>query len=256
MTDDARRRLSRSVARSLLTPGAAGPPDAGFISVITQTAVTANGMPLATVGSMCQMINSVSGVPYVLPIGSAAARAGVKVDGQALVRVGDQIPSGPGVLMILGPPAAPYVIDGERRDGRTASTLDAWRGSARTSSSTTPAAAGSSRTPTWPPRSRQAGPRRAIVDDVAASSDRAAARQPAEDPQGRARAARPRRLRLAPPRADRRAERRAHAQPDQALRARGAARTSRASSGCSRVDVRRRPRSAARDRAHQHRRCG
>ena len=53
----------------LLTPGAAGPPDSGFISVITQTAVTANGVPLATVGSICQMINSVSGVPYVLPIG-------------------------------------------------------------------------------------------------------------------------------------------------------------------------------------------
>ena len=31
---------------------------------------------------------------------------------KALVRVGDAIPSGPGVLTILGPPAAPYIMDG------------------------------------------------------------------------------------------------------------------------------------------------
>ena len=37
----------------VLSPGAAGPPDSGFISVITQAAVTAGGMPLATVGSVC-----------------------------------------------------------------------------------------------------------------------------------------------------------------------------------------------------------
>ena len=71
----------------LLTPGAAGPPDSGFISVITQTTVTANGMPLATVGSMCQMINSVSGVPYVLPIGPGGGSSSFKIDGMALVRV-------------------------------------------------------------------------------------------------------------------------------------------------------------------------
>jgi hypothetical protein len=94
-----------------LTPGAAGPPDSGFITVITQTAVTASGMPLATIGSMCQMINSVSGVPYVLPIGPSGGSSSFKVDGMALVRVGDQIPSGPGVLLIIGPPAAPFVID-------------------------------------------------------------------------------------------------------------------------------------------------
>ena len=93
-----------------LTPGAAGPPDSGFITVITQAAVTANGMPLATVGSMCQMINSVSGVPYVLPIGPGGSSS-FKIDGMALVRVGDQIPSGPGVLLIIGPQAAPNVID-------------------------------------------------------------------------------------------------------------------------------------------------
>jgi hypothetical protein len=33
------------------------------------------------------------------------------VDGQAIVRVGDNIPSGPGILTVLGPPAAPYVMD-------------------------------------------------------------------------------------------------------------------------------------------------
>jgi hypothetical protein len=28
-----------------------------------------------------------------------------------LVRLGDQIPSGPGVLLIVGPPAAPFILD-------------------------------------------------------------------------------------------------------------------------------------------------
>jgi hypothetical protein len=36
---------------------------------------------------------------------------GVTVGGQALVRVGDNIPSPPGILTILGPPAAPFVSD-------------------------------------------------------------------------------------------------------------------------------------------------
>lgn len=94
----------------LLSPGVAGPPDSGFISVITQVTATAGGMPLATSGSMCQMVNSVSGVPYVLPIGPLGSTS-VKVDGQALVRLGDQIPSGPGVLTIVGPPAAPFITD-------------------------------------------------------------------------------------------------------------------------------------------------
>jgi hypothetical protein len=57
------------------------------------------------------MVNSLTGAPYPLPIGSTAS-SGVKIDNQALVRVGDQIPSGPGVLAILGPPAAPFVSDG------------------------------------------------------------------------------------------------------------------------------------------------
>jgi uncharacterized Zn-binding protein involved in type VI secretion len=94
----------------VLTPGAAGPPDSGFISVITQAVVTAGGMPLATVGSVCQMVNSLSGVPYPLPIGAGGSTS-VLISGTGLVRMGDMIPSGPGVLMILGPPAAPFMND-------------------------------------------------------------------------------------------------------------------------------------------------
>jgi hypothetical protein len=96
----------------IVTPGMAGAPDSGVIVSILQTAVTAGGMPLATAGSICQMVNSVSGSPYPLTIGSAGASTAIKVQGQALVRMGDQIPSGPGVLMIIGPPAAPFVVDG------------------------------------------------------------------------------------------------------------------------------------------------
>ena len=47
----------------VVTPGAAGPPDSGVITVIPQVAVTASGQPLAVTGSICQMVNSVSGVP-------------------------------------------------------------------------------------------------------------------------------------------------------------------------------------------------
>jgi len=94
----------------VLSPGAAGPPDSGFITVITQMAATANGMPLATVGSICQMVNSLSGAPYPLPIGSGGSGS-VTISGSALVRMGDMIPSGPGVLTILGPPAAPFIND-------------------------------------------------------------------------------------------------------------------------------------------------
>jgi len=75
-----------------------------------QSNATASGMPLATIGSICQMVNSVTGAPYPLPIGSGAS-SGVTVGGQALVRVGDMIPSGPGILTILGPPAAPFITD-------------------------------------------------------------------------------------------------------------------------------------------------
>jgi uncharacterized Zn-binding protein involved in type VI secretion len=89
----------------------AGPPDSGVITIVPQATVTAGGLPLAVVGSMCQMVNSVSGAPYVLPIGPGGSSL-VTIDGRALVRVGDQIPSGPGILLVLGPPAAPFVTDG------------------------------------------------------------------------------------------------------------------------------------------------
>lgn len=94
----------------IVSPGAAGPPDSGFITTITQTLAIANGMPLATIGSLCQMVNSVSGAPYPLPIGTGGSSA-VLINGQALVRMGDQIPSGPGIMTILGPPAAPFIVD-------------------------------------------------------------------------------------------------------------------------------------------------
>lgn len=95
----------------LLSPGAAGPPDSGVIMAVLQPFVTANGMPLAASGSICQMINSVSGIPYPLPIGSVGSSTSVTIQNQGLVRLGDKIPSGPGVLTILGPPAAPFVTD-------------------------------------------------------------------------------------------------------------------------------------------------
>jgi uncharacterized Zn-binding protein involved in type VI secretion len=94
----------------VLTPGLSGPPDSGVITVITQVIATAGGMPLATAGSLCNMVNSGTGAPYVLPIGNGGSTS-VVINGQGLVRVGDQIPSGSGVLAILGPPAAPFITD-------------------------------------------------------------------------------------------------------------------------------------------------
>ena len=94
----------------VLSPGVAGPPDSGTITMITPGGPTANGMPLAMTGSMCTMINSFSGVPYTLPIGPLSPSQ-ARVNEQPLVRIGDAIPSGPGVLTILGPPAAPFIID-------------------------------------------------------------------------------------------------------------------------------------------------
>jgi|SRR5436190_16726881 len=96
----------------ILSPGAAGAPDSGVITTILQSTITASGMPLAVGGSLCSMVNSVSGAPYMLPLGSVGVSTGVTVDGQGLVRVGDMIPSGPGIMSILGPPAAPFVSDG------------------------------------------------------------------------------------------------------------------------------------------------
>jgi len=95
----------------VLSPGAAGAPDSGMITTILQSTVTAGGLPLAVVGSMCQMINSVTGAPYMLPIGNLGGSTAVTISNQALVRVGDQIQSGPGMMTIIGPPAAPFITD-------------------------------------------------------------------------------------------------------------------------------------------------
>ena len=95
----------------IVTPGATLLPDAGVIVAIPQVTATVDGMPLATAGSICAMINTVTGIPYPLVIGPLAS-LGVLADAAGLVRVGDMIPSPPGVLAILGPPAAPFILDG------------------------------------------------------------------------------------------------------------------------------------------------
>jgi hypothetical protein len=94
----------------IITPGASGPPDTGTILAIFPPVITAGGMPLATSGSLCLMINSVWGFPYPLVIGPLAS-TGVTVGGKSLVRMGDNIPTPPGIMTILGPPAAPFVND-------------------------------------------------------------------------------------------------------------------------------------------------
>jgi hypothetical protein len=94
----------------VLSPGAAGAPDSGIITVIPQAIATAGGMPLAVVGSVCQMVNSVSGARYPLPIPGGGSTS-VAVNGMGLIRMGDQIQAGSGVLTILGPPAAPFIND-------------------------------------------------------------------------------------------------------------------------------------------------
>jgi len=99
-------------ASVVVTPGAAGAPDSGTIIAVLPPVVTAGGLPLATSGSICMMVNSVTGVPYPLVIGTVGASTGVTVTGRGLVRVGDRIPSPPGVLLVLGPPAAGFVTDG------------------------------------------------------------------------------------------------------------------------------------------------
>jgi len=97
-------------AQVMITPGASGPPDMGTIIAIFPPLITAGGMPLATSGSMCLMINSVWGFPYPLVIGPLAS-SGVRVGGKGLVRMGDNIPTPPGILTVLGPPAAPFITD-------------------------------------------------------------------------------------------------------------------------------------------------
>lgn len=94
----------------IVTPGATGAPDTGTIVGIFPPFVTAGGLPLAMSGSICIMVNSLTGIPYPLVIGPLAS-SGASVGGMALVRVGDQIPSPPGILSILGPPPAPFIVD-------------------------------------------------------------------------------------------------------------------------------------------------
>lgn len=94
-----------------LTPGAAVIPDAGTIISIPQVLVTSTGLPLAVAGSVCQMINSLTGIPYPLPIPPLGCSTGVTVTGMALVRMGDRIPAGPGILIIGGPPVMPTLVD-------------------------------------------------------------------------------------------------------------------------------------------------
>ena len=99
-------------ASVVVTPGAAAAPDTGSIIAVLPPTVTAGGMPLATSGSICLMVNSVTGVPYPLVIGPVGSSAGVRVTGRGLVRTGDRIPSPPGVLLVIGPPAATFLTDG------------------------------------------------------------------------------------------------------------------------------------------------
>ena len=99
-------------ATVVVTPGAAGAPDSGTIVAVLPPVVLAGGMPLATSGSICMMVNSVSGVPYPLVVGPVGASTGVMVGGRGLVRMGDRIPSPPGILLVVGPPAATFVTDG------------------------------------------------------------------------------------------------------------------------------------------------
>lgn len=95
----------------VVTPGAAGAPDTGVIAFVPPPFITAGGMPLATVGSTCTMVNSVTGVPYPMVIGPLGASSGVTVGGKALVRAGDRILLGPAVMVIGAPPAATFVLD-------------------------------------------------------------------------------------------------------------------------------------------------
>lgn len=94
-----------------LTPGAAGVPDTGVIISVPMPFVTANGMPLATAGSTCQMINSLTGIPYPIVIPPLGASLGVKVSGLALVRLGDRIVMGPAILLVAGVPPLPTLVD-------------------------------------------------------------------------------------------------------------------------------------------------
>lgn len=94
-----------------LTPGAAGPPDSGMIAAVPQTIAQVSGMPLAVSGSVCQMINSVSGIAYPVVIPSEGCSSGVKIMDMDLIRIGDRIQIGSSILLIIGPPAASFITD-------------------------------------------------------------------------------------------------------------------------------------------------
>ncbi len=96
----------------LLTPGVTGAPDSGTIISVLPPFIMANGMPLATAGgTVCMMINSLSGAPYPLLVGPTGASSGILVGGRPLLRLGDRIPTPPGILVILGPPATTSFVD-------------------------------------------------------------------------------------------------------------------------------------------------
>lgn len=94
----------------VLSPGVSGPPDNGVIVSVPNRIASSGGMPLATTGAVCQMVNSISGILYSLSIG-AGGSAGSAVGGHALLRVGDQIPSGAAMLTIVGPPVSGAIQD-------------------------------------------------------------------------------------------------------------------------------------------------
>jgi len=95
----------------MLSPGMSGPPDTGTIVTVLPPFITTNGMPLATGGgTICLMINSVWGFPYPMLIGPLGS-SGVRIAGRALLRIGDQVPTPPGIMSILGPPATISVND-------------------------------------------------------------------------------------------------------------------------------------------------
>ena len=95
----------------VLTPGATYLPDSGVITVIPQALASSGGMPLAVSGSICQMVNSLTGIPYPIVIPSSGCSSGIKIMNQYVVRIGDIIRIGSSILQIIGPPIAPYVKD-------------------------------------------------------------------------------------------------------------------------------------------------
>lgn len=95
-----------------LTPGATGVPDAGtIIAPAPGIPITFSGLPLITAGATCQMINSLTGAPYPIVIPPLGVSTVVRNAGMGIVRMGDRILMGPAVLLILGPPVTPTIID-------------------------------------------------------------------------------------------------------------------------------------------------